>query len=103
VQPARAHRLDLGGVRLHLVEHDLLVKAGGEVRGERLEDVLVDRGILDWRVGEHQRRWILPFARIGRRIGDEIVVVVAIIGVELAAILVMIMFSVFAGLAIWRA
>ena len=87
VQPARAHRLDLRRIRLHLVEHDLLVEACRQVRRERLEDVLVHGGILDGRVGEDDRRRILQFLRIGGHVGDHVAVVVAIHGVELAAVL----------------
>ena len=42
------------------------------MRRERLEDVLVDRGILDRRVGEDDRRRVLPLLRIGRHVGDHV-------------------------------
>ena len=86
VQPAGAHRLDLGSVVLHLVEHDLLVEALGKVRRERLEDVLVDGRILDRRVREHDRRRVLPLLRVGRDVGDQVLVRVAVHRVELAAV-----------------
>jgi len=54
---------------------------------ERLEYIFVDGGVLDRGVGERDRRWVLPFLRIGRRVCDHIAVVIAIHGVELAAML----------------
>ncbi len=56
------------------------------MRRERLEDIGIDGGIFDWRVGPNERRRIFPLGRIGRRIGDEITVAVTIVGVELPAI-----------------
>ena len=87
MQTARAHRLDFRRIRLDLIEHDLFVQALPQRGSERLEYIFVDGGVLDRSVGEHDRRWVLPFLRIGRRIRDHIVVVIAIHGVELAAML----------------
>src|SRR5829696_8781269 len=54
--------------------------------GERLEDVLVDGGILDRGVGENERGGIAQLRGIARRVGDEIAVGVAIELVELASV-----------------
>src|ERR1700704_1469704 len=86
MQAAGAHGLDLSGVGLYRIIDDALAGALREVVGERLERVLVDGGILDRRVGKDQRSGVLPLAWIGRRVGDEIVVLVAIERVELAAV-----------------
>ena len=87
MQAARAHRLDFRRIRLDLIEHDLFVQAFPQRCSERLEYIFVDGGVLDRGVGEHDRRRVLPFLRIGRRVCDHIVVVIAIHGVELAAML----------------
>src|SRR5256712_147940 len=86
VEVAGAHRLDLRRVRLHLVEHHARAGALRQVVGKRLEDVLVHRGILHRGVGEDQRGRVLELFRIFRRIGDEVVVLVAVKQVEIAAI-----------------
>ena len=85
MQPARAHRLDLGGVRLHLVEDDAFADAFAQVIGKRLEDVLVHRGVFDRRIGEDQRRRALELLRVLRWIGDEVAVLVTVKRVQLAA------------------
>ena len=86
VQPPRAHRLDLGRVRLDRVVDHPFARASAEMIGERLEDVLVDGGILDRGVGENERGGIAQLRRIARRVGDEIAVGVAIELVELASV-----------------
>jgi hypothetical protein len=52
-----------------------------------LEDRAVHRRVFDGRVGEHQRRRIAVLLRIFRRVGDEILIVIAVERVELAAVL----------------
>jgi hypothetical protein len=48
---------------------------------------LIDRWVLDGGVGKNERGGIPQLLRIGRHIGDEIAVLVAIEGVKLAAVL----------------
>ena len=86
MQAAGAHRLDLGRVRLDGVIDNALAGAGGEMVGQRLEDVGIDGGVLDRGVSPDQRRRVLQLRRIGRHVGDQILVGVAIHRVELAAI-----------------
>ena len=86
VQTAGAHRLDLRRVRLHGVINYPFAGTLSQKVGERLEHVLIDRRILHGRVGENQRGRIAQLFRIGRHVGDEIVVFVAIKRVELPAI-----------------
>ena len=87
VQAARAHGLDFGGVGLHLVEHHALAGAGAQVLGEGLEHLFVHRRVFDRRVGEYQRARGLEFFRVFGGVGDKVVVVIAIQGVEVAAVL----------------
>jgi hypothetical protein len=86
VQAPRAHRFDFCRVRLHGVVHHALPGALGEKVGEWLEHVLIDGGILDRRIGENQRRGIFELLRIGRHIGDEVTVDIAIERVQLTAV-----------------
>ena len=86
VHPARAHRLDRRGVREHAVEMDALAGAGLQVIDIVLEYFFVDGGILERRIGEEQERRILPLLRVRRRVGDQIVVLVAITLIEIAAV-----------------
>ena len=86
VQTTGAHRFDLRGVVLHLVENDLLAQALRQMRRERLEDGFIHSGIFDRRVGEHDRARVLPLFLILGRIGDHVLVLVAIHRVELAAV-----------------
>ena len=65
MQPARAHGLDLGGVRLDRIVDDPLASAGGEMVTQRLKNVGVDGRIFDGRIGPNQRRRIFPLLRIG--------------------------------------
>ena len=85
VQTARAHRFDLGGVRLHREEHDLFAGDLLQVLEEAVPHLGVDGGVFDRRVGEDQRRRIDELLGIGRRVGDQIAVAVAIGLVEIAA------------------
>src|SRR4051812_31802334 len=85
VQTAGSHGFDLGSVGLHRIIDAALAGALRKVVCEWFEPVLVDGGILDRRIGEHQRAGVLPLARIGWRIGHEIVVLVTVERVELAA------------------
>ena len=87
VQPARAHGLDFRGVRLNLIEHDLLAGALGEMIGERLEYFFVYSRVFHRRVGEYYCARVSKFARVLRRIRDEVPVFVAILRVEVAAVL----------------
>jgi len=72
---------------LHRIVDHALARALAEILGEWPERVEIDRRILDRRVGEHQCRRVLPSSRVRRRVSDEVVVVVAIERVELAAVL----------------
>src|SRR6202035_2470472 len=85
MQTAGAHRLDLGGVGLHREEHHLFPGRLRQVVDEAIPYLGVNRRVLDRRIGEDQRRWVDPKFWIGRRIGDEIAVAVAIGLVEIAA------------------
>ena len=87
MQAARPHRLDLGRVRLDRIIDHALCRALREIVGERLEDVLVDGGVLDRRVGEHQRSGIAPLLGVRGRVRHEVAVLVAIEGIKLAAVL----------------
>src|SRR6266702_2752329 len=86
MEAAGPHRLDLGRVRLHRIIDHALAGALTEVIGERPEDVQIDHRILDRRIGEDEGGGILPPPRIGRRVCDEIIVVVAIERVELTPV-----------------
>jgi len=70
-----------------LVEHHLSPRALREIVGERLEDILVHRRVFHRGVGEDQRARVLEFLHVPRRVGDEVLVLVAIKHVELAAVL----------------
>jgi hypothetical protein len=87
VQPAGAHRFDLGGVRVDRVIDHALAGALREVVGERLEDRAVHRRVFHRRVGEHQRRRVAMPLWVLRGIGDQILVFIAVERVELAAML----------------
>ena len=49
-----AHRLDLGCVRLHREEYDLLAGHFFQMLEEAVPDLGIERGIFDGRIGEHQ-------------------------------------------------
>src|SRR4029077_3916434 len=85
MQAAGAHRLDLCGVGLHREEHDLFPGRLRQVIDEAVPYLGVNRRVLDRRIGEDQGRWVDPKFWIGRRIGDEIAVAIAIGLVEIAA------------------
>jgi hypothetical protein len=55
---------------LHRVVDYPLAGALSQEIGERLENVLIDRRVLHWGVGEYERGRIAQFFRIGRHIGD---------------------------------
>ena len=77
MQAARAHRLNLGGVRLHGEELHVLAGHVFKMLDEGGPDVFVDRGVFDGGIGENQRRGGFQHIRIGRRIGDQIAIGVA--------------------------
>jgi hypothetical protein len=56
------------------------------VVGERFENVGVDGGVFDRCVGPDKRRGVFEFCWIGRDVGDQIAVAIAIHGVELATV-----------------
>ena len=85
MQPPGAHGFDLGGVRLHREVHDFLAGAAGEVILEGLEQVLVDRRILDRGVGKHEGGRVLQPLHVLWDVGDEVLVFVAVARVEFAA------------------
>jgi hypothetical protein len=85
VQPAGAHRLDLGGIRLHREEHHAFSGHLLGVLDEAVPHLGVQGRILDRRVGKDQRGRIDELLRISRRIGDEIAVAVAIVFLQIAA------------------
>ena len=85
MQAAGAHRFDLGRVRLHREEHDLFAGDLLRVLEEAVPHLGVERRVLDRRVGEDQRRRIDQLLRIGRRVGDQVAVAVAVGLVEIAA------------------
>ena len=86
VQAARAHRLDLRRVGLHREEHRLLARALGEVFDEGVEHPLIDRRVFERREREDQGVRVLEFLGVAGRVGDEVLVRVAVHQVELAAI-----------------
>lgn len=85
VQASRAHGLDLGGVGIGAVPLDLLAGELAHVGHELDEHVLIDRRILDRGVGEDEGIGVDPLARIRGRVGDQVLVVVAVALVEIAA------------------
>ena len=87
VQASRAHGLDLSRVRLHLVEHHALAGAACEVVGEGLEHLLIDRRVFHRGVGKNQRVRGLQLLRVFRRVGDQVAVFVAVLRIQVAAIL----------------
>ena len=85
MQAAGAQGLDLGGVGLHREEHDFLAGRFFKVLEEAIPDFAVERGVLDRRVGEDERRRIDDLFGVARRVGDQVAVAVAIGLVEIAA------------------
>jgi hypothetical protein len=85
VQTAGAHRLDLGGIGLHREEHHLFPGRLRQVFDKAVPYLGVNGRVLDRRISEDQSRWVDPKFWIGRRIGDEIAVAIAIGLVEVAA------------------
>jgi hypothetical protein len=77
---------------LHIgpVPLDRLAGLLGQIGHELGEHVLVDRRVLDRGVRENQRVGIEPLARVLRRVGDQIAVVVAEPRIEIAAILALV-------------
>ena len=86
VQAAGAQRLDLRGVGLGREPAHALAGDLGKVLEEVDEHVLVDGRILDRRVGEDQRRRVLPGLRVLGQVGDEVAVLVAVARVEQPAV-----------------
>src|SRR6187551_4123490 len=68
VETARAHRLNLGRVRLHGVIYERLTGALSQKVGERFEHVLVDGRMLNWGMGKGQGRRIPQLFRVSRHV-----------------------------------
>src|SRR5262249_25668427 len=85
MQPARAHCLDLCGIRLYRKEDHLLSGDLLHMLNEAVPNLCVDGGVFDWCVGKDKCRGIDQLFRIGRRIGDEIAVAIAVSLVEISA------------------
>jgi hypothetical protein len=86
MQATGTHGLDLGRIVLDLVEHHFFARALGQVIGKGLENIFVFGRVFDRCVGEHQRSRGLEFFRVFGGVGDKVVVVIAIQGVEVAAV-----------------
>ena len=85
MQTARPHRLDFSRIGLDGVIDDFLAHAFFEKIGERFEHIGIDGGVFDRRIGPDQRARIAPLFRVFRDVGHQILVLVAILRVELAA------------------
>jgi hypothetical protein len=83
VQPSRAHRFELRGVRLHRKKDDPLAGDPGQVIEKALPDLGIDGGILGRRIGEDERRRVDPVLRRLRRVRDHVAVRIGVAGIEL--------------------
>ena len=86
MQSPRTHRFNFGRVGLHLIEHHFFREALAEVFGERREHFFVYGGVFHRRVSEYNRIRVFQFLGILRRIGNEVFVLVAKHGVQIAAV-----------------
>jgi len=68
VQTTRAHRFNFRRVGLHGIIDDALADAFFEMVGEWFEDIGIDGGIFDRRIGPDEGGRITPFLRVRRRI-----------------------------------